>query len=267
MKNIYALHIKAFAFFCLFTIFSLSVSAQVGIGTSNPNGGSILDVESTNKGVLIPRVNIANLNTLAPVTGGQAEGMLVYNTNSTTGPGFFYWNSNTTTGSWIAVSGSGGSDVELVFEDSTFLDSPVYIDGLNGAASVGLLYTHQITLTKTTLVEVKVTISVEITRYNVASVVGGKPILYGMILTAGDLSTGIPVISDIKSFTSYGNANSVGGAVIGGYYTLQGTGYVNLPAGVHDLNLYVVGMGGGNQGYTLFFSNDNDARFQIIYHN
>lgn len=104
MKDMYAPYVKAFVFFSLITIFSLSVSAQVGIGTTSPNGGAMLDVESANKGVLIPRVNIANLNTLAPVTGGQAEGMLVYNTNTTTGPGFFYWNSNTTTGNWVAVT-------------------------------------------------------------------------------------------------------------------------------------------------------------------
>ena len=147
MKNKYIPHIKVFAFFCLITVFSLSVSAQVGIGTTSPNGGSMLDVESANKGVLIPRVNIANLNTLAPVTGGQAEGMLVYNTNTTTGPGFFYWNSNTTSGNWIAVTpaavdawelgGNAGTDAANDFIGTT--DNQPLAFRVNDTERMGIL--------------------------------------------------------------------------------------------------------------------------------
>lgn len=45
---------------------------QIGIGTDNPNGSSILDVTATDKGVLIPRV--ANLGGIA----SPATGLLVY---------------------------------------------------------------------------------------------------------------------------------------------------------------------------------------------
>ncbi|EDM43610.1 putative phage tail protein [unidentified eubacterium SCB49] len=72
--------------------------SQVGINTTAPAKGAILDVESTDKGVFIPRVNIADLSTIAPITGiaGAAEeaaaaGLLVYNTNTTTGEGYHYW--------------------------------------------------------------------------------------------------------------------------------------------------------------------------------
>jgi hypothetical protein len=64
---------------------------QVGIGTTSPQAGSILDISSTNKGILIPRVNILNLLTTAPIIGGASPGLLVYNTNTITGEGFHYW--------------------------------------------------------------------------------------------------------------------------------------------------------------------------------
>ncbi len=87
-----------------FFLFSLNLSySQVGIGTTSPTAGSILDVTSTDKGLLVPRVDISNLFTIAPITGGAPAGLLVWNTNAFTGVGFHFWNGS----SWNAV-GSGG---------------------------------------------------------------------------------------------------------------------------------------------------------------
>ncbi|MGJ8593274.1 MAG: hypothetical protein ACSHXF_12040 [Aquaticitalea sp.] len=73
--------------------------AQVGIGTITPAGGSILDISSTNKGVLVPRVNITNLSN-ATVTGGNPDGLLVWSTNATN-RGYHYW--NTPTSAWVPI--------------------------------------------------------------------------------------------------------------------------------------------------------------------
>ncbi len=66
------------------TIFQLAVAlilctvytanAQVGIGTTSPDASSVLEINSTDKGLLIPRVTTANL----PVT--PAKGLIVFNT-------------------------------------------------------------------------------------------------------------------------------------------------------------------------------------------
>ncbi|MGX7668946.1 hypothetical protein [Flavobacterium pedocola] len=74
----------------LLLMFSFTGFAQVGINTTTPNASSILDITATDKGVLIPRVSIANLNAAAPVTS-PATSLLVYNTNAATGIGFYYW--------------------------------------------------------------------------------------------------------------------------------------------------------------------------------
>ncbi|WGK65433.1 tail fiber domain-containing protein [Croceiramulus getboli] len=112
-------------------IFFLSqlLHAQVGIGTTNPSSSSILDVfsESGNKGMLIPRVNITNLNSQDPIKGNIEESLLVYNTNTTTGKGFYYWNNN----QWNALAaGGGGADTSIYANDGS-INTNRFVD-LNG---------------------------------------------------------------------------------------------------------------------------------------
>ncbi len=75
----------------LFTLLlPLFIQAQVGINTTTPDASSMLDITATDKGLLIPRVSIPNLNAAAPITS-PATSLLIYNTNVTTGIGFYYW--------------------------------------------------------------------------------------------------------------------------------------------------------------------------------
>ena len=56
------------------------------------NGNSLLELESSNKGLLIPRVAIDNLNQADPLTAPVPTGMLVYSIGGTVPDGFYYWN-------------------------------------------------------------------------------------------------------------------------------------------------------------------------------
>ena len=76
----------------------IAVSAQnVGInGTGGaPDASAMLDIVSTNEGLLIPRVSIGNVAAAAPVAA-PATSLLVYNTNAAviggTGAGYYFWN-------------------------------------------------------------------------------------------------------------------------------------------------------------------------------
>lgn len=84
---------------------SIVMAQNVGINTTGaaPDAGAGLDVNFNNKGVLIPRVNIANLNTIAPIVGSATVSMLVYNTNATTGVGYHYWDGT----SWVRLATNG----------------------------------------------------------------------------------------------------------------------------------------------------------------
>lgn len=81
----------AFGFF-LSLAWSESAQAQQKIG-SNPgtlHPGAILELESSNRGFLLPRISIANLSTWG-LNGTATDGMMVYNTNATTGTGYYVW--------------------------------------------------------------------------------------------------------------------------------------------------------------------------------
>ncbi len=61
--------------------------AQVGIGTTNPDASSILDITSTNTGILIPRLTETQRTDIT----NPANGLLVYQTDNIN-TGFWYYN-------------------------------------------------------------------------------------------------------------------------------------------------------------------------------
>lgn len=67
--------------------------AQVKIG-NNPtviDANSLLELESTTKGFLPPRVAINSVSSVAPLTGTVPAGMLVYSSGGTVADGYYYW--------------------------------------------------------------------------------------------------------------------------------------------------------------------------------
>ena len=67
-------------------------SQAVGIGTSNPHSSALLEISSTQKGILIPRIALTGLTDKTTITTPAAS-LLVYNTNNALpgGTGFYYW--------------------------------------------------------------------------------------------------------------------------------------------------------------------------------
>ena len=57
-------------------LISASTYAQVGVGTITPDASSMMDVSSTNKGMLAPRMTTAQRVAIA----SPANGLLVYDT-------------------------------------------------------------------------------------------------------------------------------------------------------------------------------------------
>ncbi|MEZ4917093.1 MAG: hypothetical protein R2836_08940 [Chitinophagales bacterium] len=89
-------------------------AGNVGIGTDSPNASAILDISSTDKGVLLPKVSLSNTNTFGLSGTSNTEGVMLYNTNTTTtnglGKGYYYWNG--TAWSKMDVAGIVG-DIKL----------------------------------------------------------------------------------------------------------------------------------------------------------
>ena len=125
----------------IFTIFILLFAttftqAQVGIGTTTPNGSAQLDVNSTNKGFLPPRMTSAQrIGITSPVAG-----LMVYQTDGTAG--LYYYDGsawiyiiNTSTSSMLPVA-NGGTGVtsstgtgNLVLSTSPILTTPIIASG------------------------------------------------------------------------------------------------------------------------------------------
>lgn len=69
-------------------------AAQTGIGTSTPNASAKLDVSSTNKGFLPPRMTATKRGNIQ----SPAAGLMVYQTDGTSG---LYYNNGS---AWIYIS-------------------------------------------------------------------------------------------------------------------------------------------------------------------
>ena len=100
--------------------------AQVGIGTTTPNSSSILDIESTTQGVLVPRLTTSQRNSIS----SPAKGLLIFNTDtnkfdfnsgSFTAPIWTDINANPT------VSSDSGNLISAGSDSGSYLGSTTYM--------------------------------------------------------------------------------------------------------------------------------------------
>lgn len=90
--------------FPLLIAFSFNVSAQVAINTdgSPPDNSAMLDVKSTSKGFLLPRMTRTQRNAIV----NPATGLLIYQTDNS--PGYYYNSGTSAIPAWVlAGAGSG----------------------------------------------------------------------------------------------------------------------------------------------------------------
>lgn len=83
-----------------------ALKAQTGVNTKTPAASSIMEINSSNKGVLFPRLGISNLNNKAPVTAAAiADGLWAYNSglSNTNSQTLYFWDvaANAGNGAWI----------------------------------------------------------------------------------------------------------------------------------------------------------------------
>jgi hypothetical protein len=77
----------------LFALGSFSVYSQIGIGKANPSPSAELEVFSTDKGILIPRINLTGSTDTATIQKGNVESLLIFNiaTVADIKPGYYFW--------------------------------------------------------------------------------------------------------------------------------------------------------------------------------
>jgi len=79
---------------------------KIGDNPTTINAASLLELETTNKGLVFPRVPLTNVSLPSPLPAGLLTGTVVYNTNPSTlngnGIGLYIWN-----GQWLSINTGG----------------------------------------------------------------------------------------------------------------------------------------------------------------
>lgn len=83
-------------------------SNNVGIGTTTPEPSAMLDISSTSKGLLVPRMTILQRDLIIPTTP-SSEGLLIYQTDGTNSEpkGFYYWSASLN--DWLPLNQNTGN--------------------------------------------------------------------------------------------------------------------------------------------------------------
>ncbi|MBV5282525.1 MAG: hypothetical protein JZU53_08840, partial [Paludibacter sp.] len=117
----------------LFVVFALSVGAQNKVG-DNPTiiqEGSLLELESSTKGLRLPRIAL-NDETTWTLDGNPVSGMMIFNESGTEPKGIYYW--STDSKKWVRVLNK--DELPKLIEDYNALHTSV-----SNTSSGNILYT------------------------------------------------------------------------------------------------------------------------------
>ena len=118
--------------------------AQTGIGTNAPNDAAALEINSPDKGLLLPRVVLTGTDAAAPL-GAHVDGMLVYNTatagagDTAVTPGLYYNQGST----WQSIApgdilpGTATPDNTLRWDGTAWVESNTITNNGINAIVVG----------------------------------------------------------------------------------------------------------------------------------
>ncbi len=82
---------KLLAIIFLLSAFISKAQVKIGNNPSTIDANSLLELESTNKGFLPPRVTLTSLASVSPLSGTVPSGMMIYNSAGSLPYGYYYW--------------------------------------------------------------------------------------------------------------------------------------------------------------------------------
>lgn len=115
----------------LFTAFTGSAQQNIGIGTTTPHASAALDISSSTKGVLIPRMNTAQRTAVA----APAKGLIVFDNESGS-----YWYYNGMAWREMAAKNFNSDSNMVVGQQTGTINSYNLVSDMNITDSSGYLY-------------------------------------------------------------------------------------------------------------------------------
>jgi len=243
----------------------MSLSAQVGIGTTTPDASAMLQIDNTTQGVLVPRMTQAQRNVIV----SPATGLLIFQTDVT--PGFYYYNGGTWTSfaggtAWDLLGNSGTTPATNMLGTSDVQDLSLVTNGVevirvtsNGEIGIG-------TATPSAMLDIENTTAA--TSFSdgfedstLAPFTTGGDANWLITTTAGEFNTGSvgvksgDIADDETSWIEYSAIVPAGGGTLSFYYK------TDTESCCDELHFYIDGVdqtGGGltnaawtNQTYPL----------------
>ena len=252
-------------------LFASSAIAQVGIGTTTPNTDAELDITSTTRGVLLPRLALTGTANTAPLTAHVA-GMIAYN-NNTAGdvtPGFYYNNGT----QWVRIgAGAASNDWTLLGNAGTtagtnFIgttDAVDFVTRTNNAERMRVLSDGRVSVNNATPFTTGNLVS-HTTTANHAIAAESTGSGHGLYIEKTDAGQGILVLgqnnaaggifSDLRTNVTDGDDAVIGHAnnnagFGGGWFLNATTGNKGPGRGTAELGYGILGMAnGGGDGNT-----------------
>ncbi|MBI3135854.1 MAG: hypothetical protein HYZ14_14345 [Bacteroidetes bacterium] len=117
---------------------NLTAQVKIGDNSTTIDANSLLEMESTNKGFLPPRMALNSLTSASPLTAPVPEGMLVYSNGGTLEDGYYYWDG----AAWVSIAPDRKN---FVLVKST-ADLPAPVGGII-TLTAGVLYEFNGTIT------------------------------------------------------------------------------------------------------------------------
>ncbi|MCF0039844.1 complement C1q domain-containing protein [Dyadobacter fanqingshengii] len=142
-----------FTSFVITLLWQNAFAQSVGINTNSPHPSSILDVNSTSKGVLFPKISLQSATDKFTIPN-PANALLLYNTNTQMGTEGFYYNSGDSNNPLWQLLGTklsfpfsqiGSSNVALFYISNTgsspnsiAISGSSQVVGVRGASDAGI---------------------------------------------------------------------------------------------------------------------------------
>ncbi|WP_288447676.1 hypothetical protein [uncultured Chryseobacterium sp.] len=112
---------KTYIYIVCMILFGVCTRAQVGINTNTPNASSVLDINSSNKGVLFPQYDLVVLNSTSTPVANPTDGLIIYNNGgaSTFPKGYYVWVRN----QWqrTLIAGSEPQNMSLIIRTGVLI--------------------------------------------------------------------------------------------------------------------------------------------------